>query len=64
MSNLTTHITRVEILDGTELAANVEILDTHAATVTIKTCVNAHTWRELSASILSALESMKLEGDE
>jgi len=64
MSNLTTHVTRVEILDGTELAANVEILDTHAASVTIKTCVNAHTWRDLSAAILSALESMKLEGDE
>ena len=63
MSNFTTHVTRAEILAGTELVANVEILDAHAASVTIKTCVNAHTWRDLSAAILSALQSMKSEGD-
>lgn len=62
--NFTTYVTRIEIMDGDDLAAKLETLDSTTASVTINTVVNAHTWRDLSAAILSALQSMKLEGDE
>ena len=57
------HVTEVEIMNGTELSAKVTVFDEGAATVDIKTCVNASEWSALSAAVLAALKSMNLEGD-
>lgn len=62
--SLTTHITAVEIHDGQSLLASIEVVDAHAASITIKSCVNAAMWRPLAAEIQAALVVMKLEGDE
>ena len=61
--SLTAYITRIEIMDGEELAAKLETIDSVAASVTINTAFNSSSWRELSSSIYAALQSMKLEGD-
>ena len=57
------HVTKVEIMNGTELGARVEVFDEGAATVEIITCVNANEWSALSAEIFAALKSMNLKGD-
>ena len=61
--SLTAYITRVEIMDGEELAAKLETIDSVAASVTISAAFNSSSWRELSSAIYAALQSMKLEGD-
>ena len=58
------HVTKVEIMNGTDLIATVAMFDEGAATVEIITCVNASEWLALSAEIFAALKSMNLEGDE
>jgi hypothetical protein len=65
MSGLTSYVTRVEIWDnyGFRMAV-VEAKDEATATVNIEMGVTSNDWPELSAAILNAIKSMKLEGDE
>ena len=62
-SQYISHVTEIQIMNGTDLSANVSVFDEGAAKVEIATLVNAKEWSALSASILAALQSMKLEGD-
>jgi hypothetical protein len=61
--SLTNHITAVEIHDGKELLAKVEIQDEQCAMVTIKTVNNATSWAPLAEAVRQALVSMNLEDD-
>ena len=58
------HVTKVEIMNGTDLIATVAMFDEGAAKVEIITCVNASEWLALSAEIFATLKLMNLEGDE
>lgn len=65
MSGLTSYVTKVEIWDNYGFRmATVEAKDEAAAVVSIEMGVGAGDWPDLSAAILDALKSMKLEGDE
>ena len=56
-------ITAIEISEGDQHLANVTMFDEGSAEVSIKSIVNAESFRKLAGAILSALQAMHLTGD-
>lgn len=60
--SMTIVMTRCEIYEDDEHMATVEMMDEAASTVTVKTCQDPVSWRELAESVQCALETMHPEG--
>lgn len=59
--SLTITPTRCEI-HGDELEAVIDMMDSHASTVTIKALQSPESWRELAGAVQCALETMHPKG--